>query len=276
MTSISELGRYGVWQRFDQASPAAALEIEQIGYTTLWIGASPPPDLDIIEELLEATSTLVLATSIVNIWTSPAAEVAASFHRINARFPGRFLLGVGVGHPELNSPYGRPYQALVAYLDELDAAGVTKDQRALAALRPRVLRLAAERSLGALPYFVPTDHTEAAREIIGPDALLATEQMVVIEDDVERAREIAQPSANMYLGLTNYVANLREHGFTEADVTPPGSDRLLNAIIPFGTPKQVAERVNAQLKAGANHVAVQALNTDYLTALRELAAELND
>ncbi|WP_327112686.1 LLM class F420-dependent oxidoreductase [Nocardia sp. NBC_01730] len=269
--AFDSLGRFGVWRAYNGFSPEDARELEQLGYGTLWLGASPPADLASVEPLLEATETITVATSIVNIWASSAKEAAESFHRIEARFPGRFLLGVGAGHPEHTGEYRKPYDALVEYLDELDAAGVPVERRAVAALGPRVLKLAAERSAGALPYFVPPEHTAQARRTIGPDALLATEHKVALTDDPSKAHAIADGTIGFYLGLTNYVSNLRRFGFTDADLTTPPGDRVFDAVVAHGTPEQVAARLIEHLDAGANHVAPQILGDDYLAALRILA-----
>jgi probable F420-dependent oxidoreductase len=156
-----------------------ATGIERLGYGTLWLGGSPRADLQHAEELLDATSTLTVATGIVNIWRAPVDELAASFHRIEAKHPGRFLLGIGVGHPENVDQYRAPYTSLVEYLDRLDALEVPSHRRALAALGPRVLKLAAARTAAAHPYLTTPVHTRAARELIGPDAILAPEQKVM-------------------------------------------------------------------------------------------------
>ncbi|MFX0580554.1 LLM class F420-dependent oxidoreductase [Nocardia nepalensis] len=268
--AIKDLGRFGVWRGYLGFTPADAQELEQLGYGTLWLGSSPPAELPVIESLLDATESITVATSIVNIWTAPAKQVAESFHRIDARFPGRFLLGLGAGHPEHQGEYRKPYDALVEYFDELDAAGVPKERRALAALGPRVLKLAAERSAGALPYLVTPEHTARARAVLGEGALLATEHKVVLDEDPARARATARPRVEFYLDLQNYVANLRRLGFTEDDVTKPGSDRLYDALVAHGTPESVVDQLTAHLTAGADHVVLQALDDEPAT-LRTLA-----
>ena len=169
------LGSAGIWARHSDVSPEVAGELERLGYSTLWLGASPPAELDVVDSLLGATETLVVGTSIVNIWTAPATSVAVSFHRLEAKYPGRFVLGIGAGHRENQADYRKPYEALVDYLDELDRAGVPVQHRALAALGPRVLDLARTRSAGALPYLVTPEHTRSARARLGPDALLVFE-----------------------------------------------------------------------------------------------------
>jgi probable F420-dependent oxidoreductase len=268
--AIDGLGRYGVWRGYLGFTPEEAAELEKLGYSALWLGGSPPADLPVVESLLEATETLVVATSIVNIWTAPANAVAESFHRIDQRFPGRFLLGIGAGHPEANKPYRKPYEALVRYLDELDEAGVPKDRMALAALGPKVLELSRTRTAGALPYLTTPEHTAQARRILG-SSLLVAEQKLVLDDDPQRAREVGRQMVDMYLGLRNYVSNLRRLGFSEEDVTKPGSDRLIDVLTVHGSPVEVTGHLVEHLKAGADHVALQALGEDHLGSLRQLA-----
>ena len=193
----------------------------------------------------------------MNIWKDDARSVAASHRRITAAFPDRFLLGVGVGHPEATSDYRRPYQALVDYLDVLDAEGVPANERALAALGPKVLRLAAERSAGAHPYLTTPEHTREARELIGAGVLLAPEQKVVLDPDPGTARAAGRKALKYYLGLTNYVSNFKRMGFTDDDVSGSGSDRLVDALVGHGDPATAARPVQAHLTAGADHVAVQ-------------------
>ena len=145
-----DLGRYGVFGR--GVTPQQATEIEALGYGAIWVGGSPPAELDWVEPLLGATERLKVATGIVNIWTAAAGPVAESFHRINTAYPGRFVLGIGVGHPEAHTEYRKPIDALTEYLDKLDEYGVPKEQRVVAALGPQVLKLSARRSAGAHPY----------------------------------------------------------------------------------------------------------------------------
>ncbi|MEV0354639.1 LLM class F420-dependent oxidoreductase [Nocardia sp. NPDC050697] len=273
--SSYDLGKFGVWRGYQGFTPEDARELEKLGFGALWLGGSPPAELPVVESLLEATDSLVVGTSIVNIWTAAAKRTAESFHRIDQRFPGRFLLGVGAGHREANGTEAiKPYDALVQYLDELDDAGVPKERRALAALGPRVLELARDRTAGALPYLTPPEHTRNARATLGAGSLLVAEQKVVLEEDAERAREIARGMVPMYLGLVNYVNNLRRLGFTEEDLAEPGSDKLIDTLAVHGSPAEVADGVLAHLDAGADHVAIQALNKDYLPALRALREKL--
>ena len=273
------LGQFGVWRGGAQLTPELAASLAQLGFGTLWVGGSPGSDLRIVEELLNATTTLTLATGIVNIWQSDAHEVAASFRRIEVRHPGRFLLGVGAGHREATREYAKPYEALVAYLDALSADGVPADSVVLAALGPRVLRLAAERTAGAHPYLVTPEHTRQAREILGPGRVLAPEQKAVLEADPERARAIGRPRVqNPYLGLVNYTSNLRRLGWTDADLSDGGSDALIDALVAHGSAEDVAAQLSRHLTAGADHVAIQLLTEsagDLLDGYRQLARALH-
>lgn len=269
------LGRFGVWTGAP-VTPEQAADIEKLGYGTVWVGASPAADLAFVEPLLEKTETLQVATGIVNIWTADAAEVAESYHRIEKAFPGRFLLGVGVGHPEHTQQYTKPYQALVDYLDVLDSAKVPTSRRVLAALGPKVLKLAAQRSAGAHPYLTTPVHTGQARELLGPTVLLAPEHKVVLTDDAAAAREIGRQTVDFYLGLSNYVNNWKRLGFTDDDLERPGSDRFIDAVVAYGSPDQIAARLTEHLQAGADHVAIQVLGggDELLSTLEELAGPL--
>jgi probable F420-dependent oxidoreductase len=250
-------------------------EVEALGYGTIWVGGSPPGDLAVVEQLLESTEHIAVATGIVNVWKDDAATVGASYHRITARHPGRFLLGLGIGHPEATQEYQHPYAKLVSYLDQLDELKVPAGGRVLAALGPRVLRLSAERAAGAHPYLVTPEHTRQARQILGDGPLLAPEQKLVFETDPARARAVGRPYVqNPYLGLTNYLSNLRRLGWTDADLAGGGSDALIDALAVHGDAAAIARGVTAHLDAGADHVATQVLNPDPLPALRALAGQL--
>ncbi len=272
------LGRFGVWRGQQDLTPELAAGLEQLGFGTLWVGSSPGGDLARVEEFLAATTRLTVATGIVNMWSADARVVAASRARIEARFPGRFLLGVGAGHREATSEYAHPYETLVSYVDTLLDGGVPADSLVLAALGPKVLRLAAERTAGAHPYLVPPGYTRQARDILGAGPLLAPEQKVVLEADPRRARAIGRPRvARPYLGLSNYTANLRRLGWTDDDLRDGGSDALIDALVAHGTDEQIAARVGAHLEAGADHVCVQLLDepgADPMAGYRQLAAAL--
>ena len=270
-----ELGKVGIWRHSSGLTPEVVAEVEALGYGTIWVGGSPPGDLDFVEGLLDTTQHIAVATGIINVWKDDAATVGASFHRVTARHPGRFLLGLGIGHPEASGEYQHPYATLVSYLDQLDDLKVPVEGRVLAALGPRVLRLSAERAAGAHPYLVTPEHTRQARQILGDGPLLAPDQKLVLETDPERARAIGRPYVQTpYLGLTNYLSNLRRLGWTDADLADGGSDALIDALAVHGDVAAIARGVTAHLDAGADHVATQVLNPDPLPALRALASQL--
>jgi probable F420-dependent oxidoreductase len=270
------LGRFGVW--LGSITPELARQIESLGYGAAWIGMSPSADLAWADPTLAQTTSLQLATGIVNIWSAPAPAVAESFQRIESAHPGRFLLGIGAGHREHTQEYTKPYDALVKYLDELDAAMVPASRRVLAALGPKVLRLSAERSAGAHPYLTTPEHTAKARELVGNSVFLAPEHKVVLTTDPDEARAVGRKVVDFYLGLSNYVNNWLRLGFTEDDVHRPGSDKLIDAVVAYGTPDAIARRLNEHLEAGADHVAIQVLGGSHqdqlLAVLSELAGPL--
>lgn len=256
-----ELGKLGVWTSYramgaDSADEAAKL-VESLGFGTFWLGGSPR--LSDVGPLLDATDRLVAATGIVNVWRYEPAELAAEHAKLAGTFPDRLLVGIGIGHPEATSNYSRPLSTMRAFLDGLDAASspLPRERRCLAALGPKMLALASERSRGVLSYFVPVEHTSFAREQIGETALLAVELACVIDGDTERARTAARNYAHLYLGLRNYTNNLLRFGFSEDDIASGGSDRLIDAVIPHGTATQVADVARAHLDTGADHVCVQ-------------------
>lgn len=269
-----DLGLFGSFGR--GVTPEQAKEIEALGYGAVWVGGSPPAELDWVEPILAKTSTLKVATGIVNIWTAAAGPVAESFHRIDSAYPGRFLLGIGVGHPEAHQEYRKPIDALTEYLDKLDEYGVPRQRRVVAALGPQVLKLSARRSAGAHPYLTTPEHTAMARELIGPEAFLAPEHKVVLTTDAEKARAVGRKALDIYLNLRNYLNSWERLGFDDDDVARPGSDRLVDAVVAYGTPEAIAARLKQHLDAGADHVPVQVLTSpDKLTgALAELAGPL--
>jgi probable F420-dependent oxidoreductase len=257
------LSPFGVWTTYRQigeehAGEAAKLA-EDLGYGTFWLGGSP--QLPTVRPLLAATEKLIVATGIVNVWHYEPAPLAAEHADLTRDFPGRLLLGIGIGHPEATSDYTRPLATMREFFDGLDAAPVPvpRDERCAAALGPKMLDLSAERSLGTHPYFTPPSHTRFARERLGPDALIAPELACVLDTDPERARATARAFAKMYLGLRNYTNNLLEFGFTEADIADGGSDRLIDIIVPHGTAEEIAAAAREHIEAGADHVALQAL-----------------
>jgi len=258
-----DIGTLGIWAHGSALDAGVAREVERLGYGAIWIGGSPDGDLALVDELLGATEQLAVATGIVNVWKDSARTVAASHRRITEQFPRRFLLGIGVGHPEATREYRTPYTALVEYLDVLDGEGVPIDERVLAALGPKVLRLSADRAAGAHPYLVPPEHTRQARHLLGPDAVLAPEHKVVLDPDPVAARALGRPRVEKpYLGLRNYVTNLRRLGFSDEDLAGGGSDALIDALVAHGDDATAAAQVREHVAAGADHVAVQLLRPE--------------
>jgi probable F420-dependent oxidoreductase len=256
-----QLRQMGIWTTYraigeENAGEAAKL-LEELGYGAFWLGGSP--QLPMVRPLLEATDRLIVATGIVNVWRYEPARLAAEYDELAREFPGRLLVGLGVGHPEATSAYSKPLSTMRSFLDGLDHAKtpLPRDARCLAALSPKMLDLSAERSLGTLTYFVPVEHTRFARERVGERALVATELACVLDPDTEHARARARKYAELYLGLRNYTNNLLRFGFTDQDLENGGSDRLIDAIVPNRTVDEIAAVARAHLSAGANHVCLQ-------------------
>jgi probable F420-dependent oxidoreductase len=261
-----EIGEIGIWTTYrafgiEHAGEAAQF-VEQLGYGVFWVGGSP--HVADIRPVLEATSTLVAATGILNVWINDPGETAEADAALRANFPGRFMLGVGIGHPEATSDYRRPLQTMRAFLDGLDASPTPPavDGRCLAALGPKMLDLAGERAAGTHPYFTTVEHTRFARERLGSGKLVAPELACVVDTDPVRAKAVAREYAKLYLGLRNYTKNLLGFGFTERDLADGGSDRLIDAVIPQGSADQIAEVARAHLDAGADHVCIQPLGEE--------------
>ncbi len=266
---VLEVGRIGLWAAQRQwptdvrSRAEVAAEVAAMGIPTVWIGAASG-DLELPAAILDGTEGLVVGTSILNIWTEKADIVADHYAMLAKAHPDRLLLGFGVGHRGpveklTGRRWERPVEVLLDYLDTLDELGVPRSDQALAALGPRMLDIAARRSAGALPYLATPEHTRRAREIMGPDALLAPEQKVVLDTDPDSARAVARKGIGFYLGLPNYANNLRRLGFTEADLAGSGSDRLVDALVAWGDLDTVLARIAEHHQAGADHVAVQVL-----------------
>ncbi|KOG40485.1 LLM class F420-dependent oxidoreductase [Streptomyces decoyicus] len=294
-TLAARIGRVGVWHGGLGSVPAAierraAAEIERLGYGALWLGEGPAAKEAFSHAglLLAATERITLATGIANIWARDAAAANGAAHTLAEAYDGRFLLGLGASHaPIVNlrgHAYAKPFAAMREYLDAMDAApyeGPVADPapaRVLAALGPKMLELARDRTAGAHPYFVTPEHTARAREILGTGPLLAPEQAVLLESDPATARSLAREHhTRFYLELPNYTGNLRRLGFGDEDFAGGGSDRLVDAIVAWGDVDAVRRRVQEHHDAGADHVAIQPLATDRglgIDQLRELAPVL--
>jgi probable F420-dependent oxidoreductase len=275
------LGRYGAYllvQDYETRSLASRVKgLEDSGYGTVWIAGNAPGDLAIPESFLAETESIAVGTAIVNVWAEDADVVAQSFHRVNARFPGRFVLGVGIGHREMSGDvYQKPFPTLTKYVDRLLELGVPGDQIILAALRSKVLELSRSKTAGALPYFTTVPHTKKARSALGPDRTLAVVQIVATDDDRDVNHSAAREHSSFYLGLQNYVSNLQENGFPDLRVGDEPSEELLQALIPLDGLDASLERIGEHFDAGADHVAIMPLPTanDPFPALEEFAAKL--
>lgn len=256
-----KLSGFGVWTIYraigeERAAEAAALA-EELGYDALWLGGSPR--LPTVRPLLEATRRLIVGTSIVNVWDYDPAELAAEHAALADEFGHRLVTGIGIGHSEATADYSKPLTTMRAFLDGIDAAQtpIPRDERALAALGPKMLELSGERTLGSLPYFTPVEHTRYARERLGEGRLLAVELACVIDDDPVAARERAHDYAKFYLELSNYTSNLRRFGFDDDDLAARGSDRLIDAVVPAGDVEKVVALAREHVDAGADHVCFQ-------------------
>jgi probable F420-dependent oxidoreductase len=286
-TAKAQLGRVGVWLGALSGTPwtvarAAAQRIEQLGYEALWLSESPAVKEPFTHAalLLGATERIPLATGIANLWVRDAGVARSAALTLADAHPGRFTLGLGVSHRPLvelyGYDYGKPLTAMRKYLDGLDALGWRGAAPAvpvplvLAALRPKMLELARERTAGAHPYFTPVEHTAGARAALGAEPLLAPEVAIVLETDPSVARERARRYAKLYLALPNYTNNLRDLGYTDEDFADRGSDRLIDAVTPWGDEATIAARIGEQFAAGADHVCVQPVGVDVPTAVDEL------
>ncbi|HVT67990.1 MAG TPA: TIGR03620 family F420-dependent LLM class oxidoreductase [Trebonia sp.] len=278
------LGPLGIWMpppaRIGIEPESYAREIEAAGFTSVWYpGMNSAADLAAVEAALAATESLVLGTGIASIWTWRPGELAAAADRLESQYPGRFVLGLGVSHaPPVEATgqaYVKPYTKMVRFLDDLPAVGAPV---VLAALGPRMLELARDRTAGAHPYFTPPEHTAFARQTLGAAPLLVPEIALSLTPGDAGAAH-ARDYAKFYLRLPNYTGNLRRFGYTDADIENGGSDRLLSDVVPHG-PEESLARITAHREAGADHVLVQLIGEGGkfapgdLKALAELTAGL--
>lgn len=277
----SSFGKLGLWtfqldmQPMKEAQKYIA-QIEELGFGAVWVpeavGREPFASTSL---LLSASERIILATGIASLHARSSMTMQAGWKTVTEAFPDRFLLGIGVSHQPAvegfhGGAYNKPYSTMVSYLDAMDrglyfaAQPSTPPARCLAALGPKMLKLAAERSLGAHPYFVPVEHTPIARAALGPDALLAPEMAVVFSTNADEARAVARGFMSTYLGLPNYTNNLRRLGWTDDDIAGANgpSDRLVDAIVAWGTLDDIRDRIKAHLDGGADHVCVQVVSAN--------------
>jgi probable F420-dependent oxidoreductase len=275
-----DLSGVGVWSnqlRYGDAGEAvdAAAELEELGFTALWIPDVGGPLFDSIANLLASTKQAVIATGILNLWMHEPSDVTAQYTSLTGKHGERLLLGIGVSHAPLidtREPglYRKPLAATRAFLDAIDATAtpVPVENRVLAALGPKMLELSATRARGAHPYLVTPDHTRSAREVLGDGPLLLPEQTVFLTDSRDEARAVGTDFLRRYTALPNYANNLLRSGFTQDDLDSI-SDRLFDAIIAWGDEDAIARRIDEHKQAGADHVCIQALNAEPLGFPRE-------
>lgn len=274
-----DIGRIGIWTGALDGHPTAkaqeaVAELDELGFETLWIPEAVGRDPFVnAANLLAATTNLRLATGIANIYARDPMTMAACQKTLAEAYPGRFLLGLGVSHEHLvnrvrKHDYSKPYSYMKEYLAAMSealfmAVGPDGDPGVvLAALGPKMLALAASAADGAHPYFTTPEHTATAREIMGPDALLAPEQMVVFDTNPETARATGRAAMSVYMRAPNYLNSLRRLGFDDADFADGGSDRLVDAIVPWGDAEAIKTAIDAHHQAGADHVCVQTMRSD--------------
>jgi probable F420-dependent oxidoreductase len=249
------------------ALATVAPQLEDLGYQAIWVsGGREPGVFDAVDVLISATERVTIATGILNIWMETPQAVSAGWQRIEADQPGRLFIGLGISHAPLIDPlgvgpYSHPVERVRTFLDDLDAlpVPVPKTRRLLGALGPRMLELARERTVGSHPYLVTVANTAAARKVLG-EAFLAVELGVVLEPDLERAREVARAALARYFVLPNYTRNWLRAGFGPEDLQSGGSDRLIDALVALGDADAIRQRIEEHWKAGADHVAVQVLS----------------
>jgi probable F420-dependent oxidoreductase len=289
---MNTLGGTGIWSgglRYGDPGEAreAAAELDSLGYTAIWIPDVGGDLFDAIERLLGATSSMTVASGILNLWMHSPEETAETHARFADQYGDRFMVGIGVSHAPLidgeeAGRYQKPLARMAEFLDGLDAAPVPlpKGRRVLAALGPKMLELARTRTAGTHPYNVTPEHTALAREAVGPEALVLPEQAVALTTDGTTARALGRKFLTTYLALPNYVNNLRRLGFGDADFAAGGSDALIDALVAWGDESTIRERIDKHRAAGADHVCIQVLSDESatlpLTEWRRLAPVLND
>jgi probable F420-dependent oxidoreductase len=268
---MSDLGRIGIWSMELRTGSAeavgdAAAELDDLGYLALWIpGLDGPGTIAQVEVLLGATRRATIATGVLGLWSQPPAQLAADHHRLTAAHGPRLLTGIGVSNADSARSKGQTYPgavtAMTDYLDRIDAATdpIPHNERVLAALGPKMTKLAAERASGSHPFLVTPQYVANSREIGGRDMLLAPHQIVVLDESPSDARETARGMVGAALGLPSYQANVRRMGFGDDDLASGGSDRLIDAVVAWGDLDAIAGRIREHFDAGADHVALQVL-----------------
>ena len=278
MTASLALKKIGIWTGAFEQEPAnkvrqAVVELEQLGYGAVWYSEGLGREsLTQAALLLSASSHIVVATGIANIYGRDPFTMASAHKTLSEAYPERFVLGLGVSHIPLverlrGHAYEKPVAKMRSYLDAMDSAPYNSvapksSYRVLAALGPKMVELAGKRSNGAHSYNVTPEHTAEARALLGSGPWLCVEQAVVLETDAAKARKIARAFLAFYLTLPNYTNNFLRLGFTEEDCKGEGSDRLIDAIVAWGDREAIRRRIDAHSSAGADHVCIQVLPAD--------------
>jgi probable F420-dependent oxidoreductase len=276
MSAMRDISGTGIWSaglRYGDRTEAAeaAAELEELGYSALWVPDIGGDVFEVVERLMAATTTATIATGILNLWMHSAEETATAHARLTTAYGDRFLVGIGVSHAVLidaGEPgrYRKPLAATASFLDELDSAPtpLPQSERVLAALGPKMLELARTRAAGSHPYNVTPEHTALAREALGPSSLVLPEQAVALATDPDTARTLGRGHLAHYLALPNYTNNLRRLGFGDDDLSAGGSDRLIDALVAWGDENAIESRIRQHHDAGANHVCIQVLGEEGL------------
>jgi probable F420-dependent oxidoreductase len=264
------LGRTGIWSAELRVGDhgeirEAAAELDALGWGTLWIpGLGGGDVIGDLARLLRATGRIKVATGVVSIWRHEPDELAAGHAELRRQYGGRTLLGLGVSDPSAARSAGRPFRPVAEmndYLDRLDAAvdPMPVSERVLAALSPRLTRLAGARTAGVHPFAVTPESTAAIRELLGPGPQIAAHQAVVLDPDPRRARRTARDFLGMLLPMGHYVRSLHRQGFTDEDLASGGSDRLVDSLVAWGDVAAIHKRIRAHHDAGADHVCLHVL-----------------
>jgi probable F420-dependent oxidoreductase len=271
---MRQLGRLGVWYPIDRLDGAGIRRllgmVEDLGYSTFWYPeALGYESLSIASFMLANTKRLIIGSSIANVYARDPFTARRGLRTLSSLYDDRFILGLGVSHAPMveklrGHVYDKPVPTMRRYLDGLyeDPSNAAEWPLMIAALGPLMLKLAAERTAGALPYNVTPEHTRKARATLGPDKLLAVEQKVCLETDPVAARAHARRELHRYMAMTNYRNNWLRIGFTEADLADGGSDRFIDAMVLWGDTATIARGLTAHLQAGANHVCIQPVHAE--------------
>jgi probable F420-dependent oxidoreductase len=270
---MRQLGRLGVWypiDRLDKAGIKRLLEkLEELGYSAFWYPeALGYESFSIASFMLANTRRMIIGSSIANIYGRDPFTARRGLRTLSSLYEDRFILGLGVSHAPMvqrrGHVYDKPVPTMRRYLESVyeDPSNAADWPLMIAALGPLMLKLAAERTAGALPYNVTPEHTREARAALGPDKLLVVEQKVCLETDAATARRLARHELHRYMAMTNYRNNWLRIGFTEADLADDGSDKFIDAMVLWGDAATIARGLRAHFDAGADQVCIQPVHAD--------------